>query len=102
MDLDTGKVVAIQIVQSNEVGSSNAMEKEGLLRILDFLGDEEINVKALVTDRHISIRKMLREDYPEIKHFLDIWHISKSLSKKIDAIAKQKKCKTIGEWKNLL
>uniref|UniRef100_T1J2D3 THAP-type domain-containing protein n=1 Tax=Strigamia maritima TaxID=126957 RepID=T1J2D3_STRMM len=59
MDLDTGKVVAIQIVESNEVGSSNAMEKEGLLRILDFLV------------------------YP----------------RKLMPFAKQKECKTIGEWK---
>uniref|UniRef100_T1ILK1 Uncharacterized protein n=1 Tax=Strigamia maritima TaxID=126957 RepID=T1ILK1_STRMM len=90
MDLDTGKVVAIQIVQSNEVGSSNAMEKRNCCEFWIFL--------------------MLWEDYPEIKHFLDIWHISKSLSKKIDVIAKQKEYKTIdvgqvksgGNWERVV
>ncbi len=56
------------------------MEPLGFKRGLDRLLDEGIDVKAVTTDRHPSIRKMMRELYPDIKHEFDPWHTSKGES----------------------
>ena len=64
-------------LQSNEVKNSNAMEKEGLQRSLQFLTDEGLSVDTLITDRHVQIRKQMREKWPAAKHRLDGWHIGK-------------------------
>lgn len=53
------------------------MEKEGLKRSLQFLTDRGLSVNALITDRHVQIRKYMREQWPAIKHMLDGWHVGK-------------------------
>ena len=53
------------------------MEKEGLMRSLELLDRNFVDVDTLVTDRHLGINKMLREQYPNIHHLLDIWHVAK-------------------------
>uniref|UniRef100_A0AAV2LZS8 Uncharacterized protein n=1 Tax=Knipowitschia caucasica TaxID=637954 RepID=A0AAV2LZS8_KNICA len=45
MDLKSNKVVDIQLVQSNEVGNSVRMEKEGLVRSLTML-EERVPTRA--------------------------------------------------------
>ena len=64
--------------QSNEVKNSNAMETEGLKRNLRKVEDLALEIKSLTTDRHIEIRKFLREEKPHIKQWFDCWHIAKS------------------------
>ncbi|XP_041474440.1 uncharacterized protein LOC121423188 isoform X2 [Lytechinus variegatus] len=99
MDLKRNKIVDVQLVQSNEVRNSNAMEKEGLRRGLAKLEELNVRVDTLVTDRHAQVAKWLRENYPEITHKYDVWHIAKGLLKKISAIAKLKDCEVLGRWK---
>ena len=53
------------------------MEKEGLIRTLSCLEGEEIGITAIVTDRHPQIQKYLRENYPDISHYYDVWHVAK-------------------------
>lgn len=53
------------------------MEKEGLQRVLNFLQKEKMTVEVLVTDRHRQINKWLRESYPSITHYYDVWHVAK-------------------------
>jgi hypothetical protein len=53
------------------------MEKEGLIRVFRTLDAERIKVTEIVTDRHASVRKWLRELHPEIPHFFDCWHLDK-------------------------
>ena len=43
------------------------MEKEGLIRALDFLKQDGLSANVLVTDRHRQIAKFVRESHPEIK-----------------------------------
>lgn len=66
------------ILQSNEVGGSYHMEKEGLIQVLQFLQQHDLEIDTLVTDRHGQIQKFMREKYPEIKHRYDVWHVAKS------------------------
>ena len=63
--------------------NSNAMEKEGLKRGLQYLAEEGVKVGALVTDRHPSITKMMKEDYKGIEHYFDCWHVAKCKLMKI-------------------
>lgn len=61
MDLEINTIVDLQLVQSNEVGGSYYMEKEGLKRNLDFLDARGVTVECITTDRHLQIQKFLRE-----------------------------------------
>ena len=53
------------------------MEKEGLQHCLNFLKEHDLNVEVLVTDRHKHINKCLREKHSDVKHYYDVWHVTK-------------------------
>ena len=72
------------------------MEKEGLVRLLTRLRRENIKIKALSTDRHNQIRKLMKVSYPYVTHQIDPWHCIKGLKKKLNALAKKKGCEIIG------
>ena len=58
------------------------MELEGLKKAVAMLGD--INIKTLVTDRHRSIAKYIREEMPNVTHLYDLWHVEKgTLNRKV-------------------
>ena len=64
-------------LQSNEVSSSNQMEKEGLDRVLQFIKEKYLTVGILLTDRHLQISKLMREQHPNVNHYFDVWHVAK-------------------------
>ena len=49
------------------------MEVFALRSLLDFLGACGVKIGVLVTDRSTSVRAMLAQEYPAIKHQFDIW-----------------------------
>lgn len=99
MDLNSGKILDIQLVQSNEVKNSHAMELEGLQRSLTFLRHEcGLQVSHLVTDRHSSVKKYMREQQPDIIHWFDVWHVAKGIYKKLEAAGKKKGCEKVKAW----
>ena len=53
------------------------MEKEGLVRAVDFLRKKKFKIATLVTDRHKQISKWVRENTPGTAHRYDIWHLAK-------------------------
>ena len=57
--------------------NSNAMELEGMQRGLQRLKDAGVKIGALVTDRHPSITKVMREQHTDIEHYFDCWHVAK-------------------------
>ena len=67
-------------MQSNEVGGSYHMEKEGLQQVLSYLSLNNVVVDILVSDRHRQITKWIREEHQEIKHYYDVWHVAKGIS----------------------
>ncbi|KAJ8346751.1 hypothetical protein SKAU_G00281520 [Synaphobranchus kaupii] len=77
MDLKANRVIDLQLVQSNEVGNSQRMEKEGLVRSIAALEEAGVQIKNIVTDRHPQIQKFLWEEKPAIQHFYDVWHVAK-------------------------
>ena len=50
-----GQLLGGSFLQSNEVKSSNHMEKEGLSRALNFLRAKCLEIDTLITDRHRQI-----------------------------------------------
>lgn len=64
-------------LQSNEVGGSYHMEREGLVRGLRFLEQHDVTTSVLVTDRHPGIRKWIRENRSSCLHLYDVWHVAK-------------------------
>ncbi|XP_036964597.1 uncharacterized protein LOC119025295 isoform X2 [Acanthopagrus latus] len=75
MDLRSNTIVDIQLVQSNKVGGSYHMEKEGLKRSLALLEARGVALDSIVTDRHPQIQKFLRE--AKVTQYYDVWHIEK-------------------------
>ncbi len=55
------------------------MEKEGLIRAIDYLKGNDFSVSTLVTDRHPQVRKWMREEMKTTKHYYDIWHVAKGI-----------------------
>nr|XP_055024872.1 uncharacterized protein LOC129414783 isoform X2 [Misgurnus anguillicaudatus] len=96
MNLENNNIIDIQLVQSNEVGGSHNMEKEGLQRSLSLLESKGVAIEYIVTDRHPQIQKFLRER--STQHFYDVWHFEKGLSKKLDKISKDKDCAVVKKW----
>ena len=61
------------------MANSNAMELEGLKRCMARLTEEGKHISDLTTDRHPQVIKYCREKHPTIKHWFDIWHVSKGM-----------------------
>ena len=98
MDSTTNQLICFIVVHVANAGNSVAMEKYGLIKTLDSLEETGVNVACLTTDRHISIRKYMREDRSKILHQFDIWHVSKSVKKKLTKAAKKKVCNKLSGW----
>lgn len=81
MDLETGKILDFQLVQSNEVKSSVHMELEGLKRGIQQLEDAGLQIDNIITDRHGMVRKFMRTEHPDKHHYFDVWHVAKGISK---------------------
>lgn len=72
MDSQSKKVATFSVVQVTEVTSSNAMEKEGFVRCLETLEENEVTINTVTTDRHTSITSSMEKDYSHIKHQYDV------------------------------
>ncbi len=90
VDLQRNKILHIELVQSNEVKSSYHMELEGIQRLIKLFHRFQMNVKALVTDRHRQIAAWVKKNWPDVKHYFDCWHIAKSFKKKLTLLCKRK------------
>ena len=59
--------------------NSNGMELESLKRQLSYLEKAKIDVKKLVTDRHVQVTSYMANEKPEIEHSYDVWHFAKGI-----------------------
>ena len=66
-------------LQSTEVDNSNGMELESLQRQLSYLEKANIDVKKIVTDRHVQVTSYMANEKPEIEHSYDVWHLAKGI-----------------------
>uniref|UniRef100_A0A8B9HAV0 Uncharacterized protein n=1 Tax=Astyanax mexicanus TaxID=7994 RepID=A0A8B9HAV0_ASTMX len=98
MDDATKKVIMSDLIQVSEATSSPAMEPVGFRRGLDRLLDSGVSVDVVTTDRAPSIRKIMRESYPELRHQFDPWHVAKGIKKKATALARKKENRDLQPW----
>src|SRR5664279_1566591 len=100
MDLDTSLIVDQQLVCVTEpdVNSSVAMEKVAMSRSLEFLHSSGLKIHTLATDRHTGVRSFIKENYPEINHQFDVWHIEKNITKKLHKKALKREASELMPW----
>lgn len=97
MHMKTNLIVDFELKQVTQTGSSSTMERAGCFDVLQRL-EAESNVSLLTTDRHCQIRAMMTNEFPHIKHQFDIYHVDKSLRKKIADKAKRKGYEMLQFW----
>ncbi|KAG0444886.1 hypothetical protein HPB47_013268 [Ixodes persulcatus] len=90
--------IQVQLGELERAMASVNMEKEGLIKLLEFFKEKRIHVKSLATDRHPAILKHMEVHEPGTAHYSDIWHISKSVKKKLNAAQKRAGCQALEEW----
>ena len=98
LDQQTNKIVEISLTQVTEAGNSNRMEKYGFKKVLQSIKDSDINITKITTDRHIQVKKYLREEEQDIEHQFDVWHFSKNIKKKLLAASKKRNCNALTKW----
>lgn len=98
MDYDSRKVVAFSLLQCTEASSSPAMEKVGLRRSLTSLLSKELRIGVLCTDGNDSIRKLMAEEFPDIEHSLDMWHVAKRLKLALLKVSTKKATHDLKPW----
>ena len=59
------------------------MELDGAKKCFIFIKDKGFKISTFVSDRHLRLGKWFRETQ-SCKHLIDIWHVSKSLTKKLE------------------
>jgi hypothetical protein len=65
------------VLQVSDVKNSFAMELQGLEDGLASLKHSGCTVGELGTDRHVSVKKYMREKQPDVRHYFDVWHMAK-------------------------
>ncbi|XP_065054534.1 uncharacterized protein LOC135683252 [Rhopilema esculentum] len=98
MNLESNKIISVNTLQSNEVGGSYHMELEGLKRCLDEVKAAGINFSTLVTDRHAGVKKYMRECHSDKNHRFDVFHVAKSIARKVEEIGKKRTTAVVNEW----
>ena len=88
----------MSLTQVTEAGSSNIMEKMGFIKVVDDIEKKGVKIKQITTDRHVQVRKYLREKRTDIQHQFDVWHVCKNLNSKLMKVTKKKSCAILGRW----
>ena len=74
------------------------MELEGAKRCFTFLRQLGLTISVFVSDRHRGIAKWIREACKDTTHYYDIWHVARSITKKLLKASKEKGCIVIKDW----
>ncbi|XP_040177724.1 uncharacterized protein LOC120909984 [Rana temporaria] len=98
MDAETDKIIDFQVEQLQAGRTSVSLEKIAFVKALERVLSDGVNVKIIATDRHVSIRKIIREKYPEIRHEFDVWHVAKSIEGKLMAESKKSTGRKLAGW----
>lgn len=98
MDVESKKILAINVQQLQGNQSSVALEKTAFQGAMDDLLAKNVNIKIICTDRNTSIPKAIRKGHPTILHKFDIGHVAKSIGKKILSTSKRRGCGELAEW----
>lgn len=96
MDVHRDKIIDFIVLQKGQI--SGDLEKPACDKLLSRLLEEGVNIELFLSDRHRGVRKLLRTKFSNICHEFDVWHLAKSLGKKLKEIGK--KAPLLQNWKN--
>lgn len=65
---------------------------------LFFKKSNGLEIGKIVTDRHVQVKKYMRENLPETKHCVDVWHVAKAFKKKLTRLSKERECNILQQW----
>ncbi|XP_031551765.1 uncharacterized protein LOC116289030 [Actinia tenebrosa] len=74
------------------------MEMLAFRNCMGALSAWSLAIGTLITDRHISITKYMRERLSHITHYFDLWHLKKKIHKVLTKISKEKGCEVLNQW----
>lgn len=98
LDMETQHILAFVIVKVSETTSSSKMEVEGFRKCMNYLLDLGFRIEILATDRHVQIRSIMNKEYKNVQHQFDVWHLCKSVKKKLVAKSKLRGCEDLHFW----
>ncbi|CAH3151164.1 unnamed protein product [Porites evermanni] len=78
------------------------MELKGCQDCFAFLKAAGLTIALFISHRHRSIAKWIREQQPVTEHFFDIWHVAKSVSKKLLRVGKESGCELLVKWQRAI
>ncbi|XP_072321146.1 uncharacterized protein [Eucyclogobius newberryi] len=96
LDLESRKILDVQLVQNKGEGTKNLLEKRGLKRSLERLEANSLKVDYIVTDRHAKVQKYLQNK--RITQYYDVWRLEKDLSKRLDELSEKKDFEVVKRW----
>ena len=74
------------------------MELEGCKRAISYLKSRGIQIQIFISDRHRGIALWLRTTQSSTRHFFDVWHVARSITKKLLKCSNEKGCEIIKNW----
>lgn len=87
-DVRSSKIIYFKIIQKEMV--QDDLEKKACESQLQKLEkNDECNIYCILTDRHRGIRCYIRIHNPNIEYEFDVWHLSKSLTKRLKTLEKK-------------
>lgn len=93
------KIVCTELVRVTETTNSNNLEPAGLKRCLDQVKTKDkLSIPILATDRHVTVGSIMKKEHKDIQHQFDLWHLVKSVLKKLWAKSKQKGYGELAPW----
>lgn len=96
--METQEIVAFVNIKVTETGSSSKMEVEGFRRCMTNLIEKGFKIELLATDRHVQIRYLVTKEFLKIDHQFDVWHLAKSIRKKLLQKSKTSGCEELSSW----
>ena len=96
--MTSNMIIDAELVHVSQAGNSGSIETYGLSRVLGRLSDSDITVTRLATDRSVQVSAMLRRNWPAIEHQFDVWHLDKSIKKKLHKKSKSKSMEALRAW----
>lgn len=98
LDAESHRIVDFQVKQLQASQSSVSLKHLAFVEALNRVLSDQVRVKVVATDRKFSVRKMIKERYPLIKHGFDVWHRAKSIGAKLHAASKKRNCRELSSW----
>ena len=96
-DSQSNKIIDFALTNVGNLANFVVMEKIGFVELLQRMEKAYgFKIRTVTTDRHIQIQTFLEKVYLDIIHQFDVWHVSKSIKKKLSP--KLAKCKKLAKW----